>query len=112
MLLYLWNWLNVYMSLELALRALSNQRKLQILSCLRHPVRHFPPQVDRDLLKDGVCGLSITRKLCVRQPTASEHLKILMRAGLIRGKRIKQSTFYKRDESRIRKFKKLIRHGS
>lgn len=42
------------------------------------------------------------------QPTASEHLKILMRAGLIRGKRIKQWTFYKRDEARIRKFKKLI----
>jgi DNA-binding transcriptional ArsR family regulator len=96
------------MSLELALRALSNQRRLQILSWLRHPVRHFPAQVDGDLLKDGVCGLSIARKLHVSQPTASEHLKILMQTGLIRGKRIKQWTFYKRDEARIRKIKKLI----
>jgi DNA-binding transcriptional ArsR family regulator len=108
MLIYLGSWLTVYISLELALRALSNQRKLQILSWLRHPVRHFPPQAGGDLLKDGVSGLSITRKLRVSQPTASEHLKILMRAGLIRGKRIKQWTFYKRDEARIRKFEKLI----
>jgi DNA-binding transcriptional ArsR family regulator len=39
-------------------------------------------------------------------PTASEHLKILSQASLIRGKRIKQWTFYKRDESTIRKLKK------
>jgi ArsR family transcriptional regulator len=96
------------MSLELALRALSNERRLRILSWLKQPVKNFPAQVDGDLRKDGVCGLSIARKLRVSQPTASEHLKILMRAGLIRGKRIKQWTFYTRDESRIRNIKKLI----
>jgi DNA-binding transcriptional ArsR family regulator len=96
------------MSLTLALRALSNERRLQVLSWLKRPVKNFPAQVDGDLRKDGVCGLSIARKLRVSQPTASEHLKILTRAGLIRGKRIKQWTFYKRDEARIRKIKKLI----
>lgn len=59
-------------------------------------------------MDDGVCGLLIARKLRVSQPTASEHLKILMQAGLVRGKRIKQWTFYKRDESNIRKIKKRI----
>ena len=96
------------MSLEIALRALASERRLRILDCLRHPVRHFPRQVDGDLVEDGVCGLSIARKLRVSQPTASEHLKILVQAGLIRGKRIKQWTFYQRDESRIRKIKKQI----
>jgi DNA-binding transcriptional ArsR family regulator len=96
------------MSLEIALRALSSERRLRILDWLRHPVRHFPRQVDGDLVEDGVCGRSIARKLRVSQPTASEHLKILMQAGLIRGKRIKQWTFYQRDESRIRKIKKQI----
>jgi DNA-binding transcriptional ArsR family regulator len=96
------------MSLQTALQALSNERRLQILNWLRHPAKHFPPQVDGDLLTDGVCGLSIARKLRVSQPTASEHLKILTRARLIRGKRIKQWIFYKRDEARIRKIKKLI----
>jgi ArsR family transcriptional regulator len=96
------------MNLEPALRALSNERRLRILKWLRHPTKHFPVQVDGDLLRDGVCGLSIARKLRVSQPAASEHLKILTQVGLIRGKRIKQWTFYKRDESRILKIKKLI----
>jgi DNA-binding transcriptional ArsR family regulator len=96
------------MNLELALRALSNDRRLQILSWLRNPTRHFPPQVDGDLIEDGVCGLLIARKLHVTQPTASEHMKILLQAGLVRGKRIKQWTFYKRDEARIKKIKKMI----
>ena len=94
------------MNLELALRALSNERRLRILDWLRSPRRHFPPQIDGDLIKDGVCGLLIARKLRVTQPTASEHLKILQQAGLIRGKRIKQWTFYKRDEAQIRTIKK------
>jgi DNA-binding transcriptional ArsR family regulator len=99
------------MNLELALRALSNARRLQILAWLKHPIRHFPPQVDGDLIRDGVCGLLIARKLRVSQPTASEHLKILLQAGLLRGKRTKQWTFYKRDEGRIRKIKKMIQAG-
>jgi DNA-binding transcriptional ArsR family regulator len=55
-----------------------------------------------------VCGVFIAQKLAVSQPTASEHLKILSHAGLIRGKRIRQWTFYKRDEARIKLFKKTI----
>jgi ArsR family transcriptional regulator len=64
--------------------------------------------VDGDLVKDGVCGVLIARKLAVSQPTASEHLNILVRAGLIRGKRIKQWTFYKRDEAAIKTLKKTV----
>ena len=96
------------MNLELALRALSNDRRLLILDWLKNPRRHFPPQVDGDLVADGVCGLLIARKLRVSQPTASEHMKILAQAGLVRGKRIKQWTFYKRNEAQIRAIKKLF----
>jgi len=94
------------MNLDAALRALSNERRLRILGWLRNPRRHFPPQVDGDLITDGVCGLLIARKLRVSQPTASEHLKILQQAGLVQGKRIKQWTFYKRNEKQIRVIKK------
>ena len=90
------------------IRALANARRLQILDWLKAPTRHFPPQMDGDLVRDGVCGLLIARKLGVSQPTVSEHLKILAQAGLVRAKRIKQWTFYKRDEPRIRAVKKLI----
>jgi DNA-binding transcriptional ArsR family regulator len=96
------------MTLTLAFRALSNPSRLQILAWLRQPKKHFPPQIDGDLIKDGVCGLLIAKKLRVSQPTASEHLKILLQAGLIRGKRIKQWTFYKRNEPAIRTLKREI----
>lgn len=90
------------------LSALANGRRLQILHLLKDPEAHFPPQVDGDLVKDGVCGVLIAEKLGVSQPTASEHLKILLQAGLIRSKRIKQWTFYQRDDSRIKEIKKAI----
>jgi len=109
--LYLGSWLTVYVNLEHALRALPNERRLQILAWLRHPRRHFPPQIDGDLIEDGVCGLSIARKLRVSQPTASEHMKILVQAKLVRGKRIKQWTFYKRDEVQIQRLKRTVQRG-
>jgi DNA-binding transcriptional ArsR family regulator len=91
------------------IKALANERRLEILNWLKSPTTHFPPQRDGDLVKDGVCGLFIAQKLGVSQPTASEHLRILTHAGLIRGKRIKQWTFYKRDEKRISKIKRAFR---
>jgi DNA-binding transcriptional ArsR family regulator len=90
------------------LQALSNGKRLQILDWLKAPKKHFPPQVDGDLVKDGVCGVLIARKLRISQPTASEHLRILLQAGLIRGKRIKKWTFYQRNESGIQKLKRLV----
>ncbi len=94
------------MSVFQAVRALANQRRLQILEWLKDPLAHFPPQVDGDLVEDGVCGVSVAAKLGVSQPTASEHLKILSQAGLLRSKRIKQWTFYRRDETRIQEIKR------
>ena len=90
------------MNLALVLRALANERRLRILTWLAEPTAHFPPQVDGDLVKDGVCGLLIARKLRISQPTLSEHMRILAEAGLVRGKRIKQWTFYQRNEERLR----------
>jgi len=81
--------------------ALASERRLSILEWLKDPVSHFPPQKDGDLVEDGVCSVFIAQKLGVSQPTASRHLEILVRAGLITSKRIRQWTFYKRDEKRI-----------
>ncbi|HEX2184737.1 MAG TPA: metalloregulator ArsR/SmtB family transcription factor [Chloroflexota bacterium] len=96
------------MSLVLAIRALASERRLQILDWLKDPRAHFPPQVDGDLLEDGVCGVLIAEKLGVSQPTASQHLKVLSQAGLLRSKRLKQWTFYRRDEARIDEVKRAI----
>jgi DNA-binding transcriptional ArsR family regulator len=91
------------------LRALANERRLQILDWLKEPRAHFREQVDGDLVEDGVCSLFIAEKLGVTQPTLSEHMRILVDAGLVVPKRIKQWTFYRRDERRIRAVKALIR---
>ena len=96
------------MSIPTGLRALANERRLQILEWLKKPRRHFPPQVDGDLVRDGVCAVLLAQKLGVSQPTLSEHMRILSHAGLVRGKRIKQWTFYRRDEARIKELKRLI----
>ncbi len=97
------------MDLDLALRAVANERRLQILEWLKKPTKNFPPQVDGDLIEDGVCGCSIADKLAVSQPTVSEHMRILTQSGLVRGRRIKQWTFYRRDEKGITELKTLIK---
>jgi ArsR family transcriptional regulator len=91
-----------------ALKALSNERRLQILEWLKDPRAHFPPQRDGDLVEDGVCGVLIAEKLGVSQPTVSEHLKLLTQAGFLRARRIRQWTFYRRDEAAIEEIKRAI----
>ena len=84
-----------------ALKALANDRRLLILEWLKAPRSHFREQVDGDLEGDGVCGLLIAEKLGGSQPTVSEHMRILTQAGLVSAKRIKQWTFYRRNEARL-----------
>lgn len=90
------------------IKALGSEKRLLILEWLRDPVANFPPQRDGDLVEDGVCALFIAEKLGVSAPTGGEHLKLLSRAGLIRGKKIKQWVFYKRDEDRIARAKEAF----
>jgi DNA-binding transcriptional ArsR family regulator len=96
------------MPLVSILRALANERRLLILEWLSDPKAHFPPQIDGDLIADGVCSLRIAQKLKISQPTLSEHMKVLAQAGLVRSKRVKQWTLFKRNEARIRQLKKAI----
>jgi DNA-binding transcriptional ArsR family regulator len=105
---YFVEWQTVKVIAPQIVKTLANARRLAILNWLKDPAAHFPPQADGDLVKDGVCGIFIARKLRVGQPTASEHLRILTQAGLIRGKRIKQWTFYKRNEKRIAHVKRAL----
>jgi DNA-binding transcriptional ArsR family regulator len=87
------------------IKALANERRLRILEWLKNPRAHFPPQVDGDLVKDGVCALLLADKLEITQATLSEHMRVLVQAGLVVPKRIRQWTFYRRDETRIRAIK-------
>jgi ArsR family transcriptional regulator len=96
------------MTLTSSIQTLGNDRRLQILQWLKSPRGHFPRQRDGDLVKDGVCGLLIARKLRLSHSAITQHLKILSQAGFLRSKRIKKWTFYKRDEKAIRAVKRAI----
>src|SRR5215467_13872874 len=96
------------MDVTMVLKALANERRLHILEWLKEPRAHFRPQVDGDLVDDGVCGVLIAEKLGVSQPTLSEHMRILVQADLVVPKRIKQWTFYRRNEPAIAALKKTF----
>ncbi|TPM37886.1 metalloregulator ArsR/SmtB family transcription factor [Mesorhizobium sp. B2-3-4] len=89
-------------------KAIANERRLQILDWLKDPREHFPRQADGDLVEDGVCALLIAEKLGITQATLSEHMRVLAQVGLLKTKRIKQWTFYRRDETRIADTRALI----
>ena len=88
--------------------ALASGKRLLVLDWLSDPEAHFPPQVHGDLVQDGVCGLLIAEKLGISQSTVSRHMKQLVDVGLVDSKKIKQWTFYRRDEAAIKSMKKLI----
>ena len=90
------------------LKALANPHRLQILSLLKEPVKHFPPQVDGDLVTDGVCAIFIEERLKLAQPTTAQHLKALVEAGFLIPRRIKRWTFYRRDERALASFLKEL----
>lgn len=81
--------------LQEALHALSNRHRLTILIWLTEPEKHFPPQRDGDLVKDGVCVGFITEKIGLSQPTVTTHMQALAKAGLVTSKKIKNWVYYK-----------------
>jgi DNA-binding transcriptional ArsR family regulator len=85
-----------------ALRALANPMRLQVLSWLREPERHFPPQgAIADPVEVGVCVSHIQAKAGLAQSTVSAYMAELERAGLVHATRVGKWTHYKRDEQRI-----------
>lgn len=92
-------------------RALANENRLQILEWLKDPRSHFPPQVAGDLVDDGVCGQLIAEKLGLTPSTLSEHMRLLVGIGFVVPKRIRQWTFYRRDEERIAQVSQSLAAG-
>jgi DNA-binding transcriptional ArsR family regulator len=86
------------------LKALASAPRLAVLDWLKDPIANFPPQVDGDLVVDGVCADFIRDKLGVAAATASRHLTLLTEAGLLLASRKKGWTFYRRDETAIRAY--------
>ncbi len=82
-------------------QALSNQKRLQIMEWILHPKDHFEPQIDGDLVDDGVCVGRIVDKINLSQPTVTSHMQVLADAGLVSSKKIKNWVFYKPNRSAL-----------
>ena len=98
-------------TLERRLKALASGPRLRILTLLRDPESNFRPQVDGNLVNDGVCALLIEEKIGLAQPTTAQHLKALVDAGFLIPTRIRQWTFYRRDETSIAAFLEELKHS-
>lgn len=86
------------------LKAVASPVRVTILDYLKAPARHFPPQVDGDFRRDGVCADFIREKMGIAAATASRHLTLLTAAGFLVATRKKGWVFYRRDEAAIRRF--------
>jgi ArsR family transcriptional regulator len=93
------------------LKVLASPVRLAVLDYLKDPAGNFPPQVDGDLVLDGVCANFLRDKLGIAAATASRHLTLLADSGLVIATRKKGWTFYRRDEAAIARFTALLQTG-
>lgn len=82
------------------LKALSNEKRLNILRWLKDSRKHFK-SLHCDVEKDGVCVGLIEKKVGLSQSTVSQYLLLLQQAGLITTERKGQWTYCKRNEKTI-----------
>ena len=90
-------------SLEI-LKALANEKRLQILYWLKEPEKHFPPHQEVSGFDQGVCVKFIQEKLGLSQAATSQYLNILQKSDLVIGTRIGKWTYYRRNEEALLQF--------
>lgn len=93
------------------LRTPVSQRRLDILEWLKDPTAHFPSPRHGDLVEDGVTAVAVATKLGVSRRVAETHLDLLAGVGLLRARRIRRRTHYRRDEIRIAEVARMFEKG-
>jgi DNA-binding transcriptional ArsR family regulator len=89
----------------------------RILHAIADPVRRKILQALKErgacsIGKDvGLCATDIEARIHLSQPTISHHMSILMKAGLVDGKKLGQWMWYRRNESALRDFAKRLRES-
>jgi DNA-binding transcriptional ArsR family regulator len=91
------------------LKALANEKRLQILHWLKAPEQHFPPHKEVEGFDQGVCVAFIQAKLGLSQAATSQYLGILQKAGLLIATRIGKWTYYRRDEQALTRFMESLK---
>ncbi|MFF1720901.1 ArsR/SmtB family transcription factor [Streptomyces sviceus] len=91
------------------LRTPANQTRLDILEWLKDPAAHFPARRHGD--RDGVTARAVAVKLGVPRSVAETHLGLLVDIGLLRTRRVRWRTYYRRDEMRIAEVARMFEKG-
>jgi len=53
-------------------------------------------------MKAGLCASDIEARIHLAQPTISHHMAVLRRCGLVKGKKVGQWMWYRRNEAKLR----------
>lgn len=91
------------MNILQVLKALSNEKRIKILTWLKEPNKHFV-SAHCDVSKDGVCVGLIEQKSGLSQSTVSQYLLQLQKAGLITMERRGQWTYCKLNRKSLKDF--------
>jgi DNA-binding transcriptional ArsR family regulator len=93
------------------LRTPEGRTRLEILARLKEPALHFPRGCRVDPVVDGVTARAVAAGLGIPRRAAENHLRLLARIGVLRTKRIRCRTYYRRDEARIAEVSRLFERG-
>lgn len=96
------------MELLKTLKALNNEKRLQILEWLKIPEDNFPPHNDVEGFEQGVCVSNIQDKLQLSQSATSQYMSMLESANLVISTRIGKWTYYRRNEDAIADFATFV----
>ena len=90
----------------------SGGTRQDILDWLKDPAAHFVTRRRHgDPAETGVTARAVAAKLGVSRKTAAAHLDFLSRLGLLRTRRIRCRTHYRRDEIRIAEVARMFEKG-
>ncbi|WP_333777677.1 ArsR/SmtB family transcription factor [Streptomyces sp. IBSBF 3136] len=93
------------------LRTPSGRTRQDILDWLKDPAAHFDGPCPGDPGERGVTARALAAKLGVSRRAARAHLELLTRIGLLRTRRIRCRTYYRRDEVRIAEVARMFEKG-
>ncbi|MEV6836911.1 ArsR family transcriptional regulator [Streptomyces sp. NPDC051133] len=93
------------------LRNPSGRTRRDIMDWLKDPAAHFPARGHGDPVETGVTARAVAAKLGVPRRTAAAHLDFLARLGVLRTRRVRWRTHYRRDEIRIAEVARMFEKG-
>lgn len=92
-------------------KALSNDKRVEILQWLKAPEKHFDTTNENVAIKGGVCVGDIHEKSGLSQSTISEYLAMMQKAELLESTRHGKWIYYRRNEETLAKLASFINNS-